>query len=66
VPEKTASSRRPRGWALGLAFGVAIGTALGAATENIGTWLPIWIGLGLIFGMGWDRRRKRDEASRVG
>ena len=46
------------GLALGLCLGLSVGLAIGAATHNMGTWLPMGMSLGLLWGRSLFLRRR--------
>ena len=46
--------------AVSLPIGIAIGRMLGIAFDNIGLWLSIGVGLGLIFGSALNKRNEED------
>lgn len=46
--------------AVSLPIGIAIGCMLGIIFDNIGLWLSIGVGLGLIFGSALNKRNEED------
>ena len=47
----------------GIVYGAGIGTALGVALDDLGVWLSIGAGLGIIIGMMLDKKKSGKSGS---